>query len=257
MISIPQFTTGIPPGILLSSLITLLVAGVSVVLSIFLLSRWRRLDHVRRQFALFWPLTAVLWFGVSLRHLMLFGNFADPTVYYLNEMGLQLCAFLSGVPLMRYLAIALFRSRVIVFALTAYVVVGASMAFYFLLGPLGLDENIITPYSVEGNINTTSALIFSIMAGSILLLLLGHIFLRLWQWLRGSIATPYDAFYSVSLGAYLILGSADQLNIVSGWGTLVIRVLYVAAFFIAYLVVSEDERRREQYLVEERVGIAT
>ena len=250
MISPPQFPEGVPAGIILTCLVAIMVATTAGVFALFLLKRWRQMNSMRRQYTLFWALMCLLWVGISIRYLMVVGGFTSPKIYWINEVILQTTLFASGIPLMRYLSYLVFRSTVVSLAFTFYGSFGFLLSAWFLAQPDGILPGMVTLFTVEPAINDTSGLLFIILAGSSLVLLIIHTAIQLTQWYRQRVGEfPYDTLFSICLIIYIVLGTIDQLNAITGWTVVVFRILYVGVFLIGYLITSEDERRHEQYLV--------
>lgn len=255
MLTPPVFDGGPPPGIVFSGVVAFIIAVVAGMFAIFLFGRWRRLDALRRAYAWFWFFTTVLWVGITVRYAMVQFGLVTPWVYWGNEVLLQTSVFLMGIPLFKFLTLQLFDSKLIDRALMIFSSIGAAASIWFLVMPGGITPGVITQYTIEPGINPTSALLFGLLAGSALLLILAHAILQFFSWFRSHAEKfPYNILFSLSLIVYIVLGSIDQLNAITGWPVVVFRILYIGVFLVAYIVTIEDERRREQYLVVAEPG---
>jgi hypothetical protein len=236
-------------GIILNDFICAVIALASAAFCIFLLRRWSKLNALMKTYTYFWMAAFLTWVGITIRYFMYLVGVEEEAWYWANERFLQIAIYGSGIPLLIYLALLLFKKRWIIWLFAAEGVIGFIAAVWFLFLPTGYGPAELTDFTVDPLVNSSSILIFDILAGTVLVLLLTHIGKSLYQkFFVDHQPLPFTVWYSLSLLVYVGIGSIDQIKVITGWPIVAFRVLYAAAFLFAYLITVSDEERSEEYL---------
>jgi hypothetical protein len=243
-------------GLLLNGFVCTVVAFVALSFSIFLLRRWSRLAPEMKAYTWFWIVTIFAWSGIAARYYMYVAGVAEESWYWADQRFFQTAIYSSGMPLLVYLALLLFKKRIVAWSFGALGLAGTLGAAWWLFQPDGFSLAPLTDFTVDPIVNIRSIIIFDVLAAFIMLLLIFHIARSIYSHHRDpSQPIPFAMWYSLSLLIYVGIGSVDQSKIITGWPIVAFRVLYAAAFLFAYLITARDEARREQYLLP--VGATT
>lgn len=244
-------TNAIPIGILFNAFVTTVVAVVASTFASFLFRRWPRLNPTMRAYAWFWVFTTFTWIGITLRYIMIGFGYLDERAHWINEIFLQSSIFISGVPLAIYIALLVFKNKRVAWGMAIAMVVTVATAIWFFLQPNGFLPGKVTFFTADPVISSTPLAIFGVCITIFILLLIYDSVKQIYQWRRQKTGPfPYAILYSFTIIIYSGLGSIDQFKPIVDWPIVVFRICYIAAFLLSYLVVVQDEARREQYLVE-------
>jgi len=246
-------------GIMFNAFVSGIVASIAFAFGIFLFRRWKKLDDSMRAYAWFWIMTMIVWASSSVRYLIVGLGFFNPgdayygsSIHYFDIL-LQGSIFFTGPPLFYYAGSRIFKNYRVAQALSALSFIIGIAALRFLIGENGITAPQFTYFSADSSITRYLFMVFTAQAAVILLMLLYDTAnnLRLW-WTTGGIRFRFFALYSLIIVIYTVLGSIDQSKIVIDWPLVLFRLLYSAAFLMAYITVTEHEASEEEYLIEEK-----
>ncbi len=242
-------------GILFNALVCATVAAAALALTLFLLRKRGNLDSAMHAYAWFWWYTVLVWVGSSVRYLIISLGYAGEWINFLDVL-IQGTVFFTGPPLIYYATARVFRSARISNVIAITSVLLGIISMWFILQPHGIPVLDVTYFSAEATTNAVSFSIFSLEAGSILILLFVDVARRLQNWRHErSRASVYQALYSMSVIVYLILGSIDESKVMTDWPLIIFRMLYAGSFLMAYLIITQDEASQEEYLVTRDWGM--
>ncbi len=246
-------------GIVFNGIVTALVAMSALLLIIFLLRRWAQLDLSMRAYVWFWIATMFVWIWTSVRYLFIgfnyFTEYEHSLVYYCDIL-IQISVFLTGPALFYYLGTRVFRDLRIAQGLSFVSAVLALTGIGYILLPGGIIPPQLTYFSADATINAVSFGIFSVEAIAIFFLLIVDVMRQTGEWRkRKNIDALYQAFYSVALLIYVLLGSFDQAKLILDWPLIVFRLSYIGAFLMAYVTTIQHEASHEEYLIEDPTPI--
>lgn len=235
-------------GILFNAFVTATIAGTAIALVFFFRKRWDRLDESMRAYAWFWWFTAIVWAPSSLRYLVVSSGYAGPEMGVLDLL-VQGGVFFTGPSLFYYLGLRVFGNRAIAQRSAVVSMLLAVLSMWFTSQPNGIPLKDVTTFSAEATVNQISFIIFSVQASIIFALLVFDTVRRLRIWkTRGMRQQLYHALYSAALLVYLSLGSIDESKVITDWPIVVFRLLYTGAFLMVYLVITQDEDSRAEFL---------
>lgn len=235
-------------GILFNALACTIVSGVALALVLFLHQRWHRLSPELQAYTWFWWFTVLVWLVSSIHYLLAGFGYVGHWLHQ-TDIIVQAAVFFTGPPLTAYVTLRIWnRPRVTMFCSLLSVVFGIA-ALGLVLQPGGLPLRDVTYFSADAAVNTTSFIIFSIEAGTLLALVLYDIVATLYRWQQTrNKATLYEVLFSVAIVIYLVLGSIDESKIIVDWPSVVFRLLYAGAFLMAYLTIIQQEATSQSFL---------
>ncbi len=242
-------------GIFFNSLVSMSVAVVAFLFTIFLFRRWNRLDITRRAYTWFWFFTMLVWIMVAIRYFFISIGYAGLGIY-IGDIAIEGAIFFTGPPLLYYLSLRLFKQKWVASILSILSTILAFIALYFVLLPEGISEIRITDFSADVSINFVSLGIFA----SQIILIIGLILYDIWTYLfrretNNINDSLYQFLYSIPLLIYVGLGAIDQSKIIIDWPLVVFRILYASSFLFAYLIILEEDLQNEQYFLESNTTI--
>src|SRR3989338_7502135 len=99
---------GIKIGIVFHAMTTAIIAVIASAFVVFLVRRWRTLDHVRRAYAGFWIVTMLVWSAITVRYFMIGMGYWGGEISAVDRF-IQSMVFFTGPPLYYYAGLRLFR----------------------------------------------------------------------------------------------------------------------------------------------------
>lgn len=244
-------------GIFFNALVSGIVAFAAILLVFFLFSRWKNINDINRAYAWFWFFTMLTWLTISIRYFAISFGYAGAGIY-IGDIIVEGTIFFTGPPLFYYLSLRLFKDSWQKIFFPVFSTILAFVAFYFLLLPGGVSEVHMTDFSADVSINDISLGIFSSQIALIIIFIFYDILMYILKRNKNNNnRTFYQLLYSIPLLIYVVLGAIDQAKIILDWPLVVFRVLYASSFLFAYMIISQDEIRREKYFLKNGAVINT
>jgi len=236
-------------GILFNSFVTAIVSLTALALTLFLWQRRHELDESMQAYTWFWFSTMLVWGNTSLRYFWVSQGIVGGYIHVFDVV-VQAGVFASGPTLFYYLGLRVLNNRRLSI-ISAWISVGlGALAIWLAALPNGNPVRDISYFSADSTVNPASFMIFSAQAAIIFVLLVYDIARRWHDWRRHGIQKQlYQAAYSFGVVIYLGLGSIDESKMLTDWPLVVFRMLYAGGFLLVYLVITLDEKSREQNLI--------
>lgn len=236
-------------GIIFNGIICSMVTAAAAMLAIFLIKRWFKLTITMRAYAWFWIMTMFIWLSLSIRYFLV-GFTNNENIFNILGLLTQIALTLCGPPLIHYLLSHLELNRFLVWTATLTLFIVGAVGIWYDAQPGGLITMPMTYFSAEIALNPVSLNLFLVTMSVIFVLLSIDILNNVVSYFnkRYHLIT-YEIMYSLSIAAYLILGSIEVAAIISDWVIIVFRTLYIATFLTVFLIMKTHEAASENYLL--------
>ena len=229
-------------GRFLNAIIVLTVALSAVSLAFYILKRWSRTDRELKFFGLFWFFTAILWVSVTCRSLAAaLNNYELDQIFFKFA---QLNVFVSATFLGAYVFEKMFHVKALTNAIVAVCVVLAITGMFFTITLPIIPVDLENFFATEYDPSPEAQMVFLVIVVPIMLLLVADILHRWKDFIGFRKDLIAKTGSSLSVLIYLALSYFDQSGIV-GWPVLLLRLLYIGAFSMAYMsivnVLKDDD----------------
>jgi hypothetical protein len=222
-------------GRFFNAIILLVVTLVATSLTLYILSRWKKISRELRLFGLFWLFTTLLWLFVTGRSLAgAFNNYELDVLFFLVA---QVFVFISAIFLGGYIFEKLFHSKIVTYSLLGIYAILASIGRWFTFTNEIMPVDLVNFFATEYQPSPEASLIFKINMFPLIALLLFDIGKQIYGLIRRIILSYTGIAASFSILLYLVVGYFDQIGI-PGWPVLVFRLLFIGSFLMAYASIT-------------------
>jgi hypothetical protein len=222
-------------GRLLNAIILLVVALSAFSLSITIL-RTKNRDKKLTYFGYFWLATALLWASSTIRNI--FAAFDALGVDYFFFHLTQTLLYISGACLGPYMALKKFKNEILINIITyVYWTIGALGIIFVLL--FGIERGNSDNFNTEYIPNIFAEVLFIYAVVPLIILGIADIIMHAYRYIAR--AEPfYETLTPLSIVAYLLIGIVDERGILVNWHLSLFRLVFVAAFFMAYAAFLQE-----------------
>ncbi|MFA5954798.1 MAG: hypothetical protein WC817_04675 [Patescibacteria group bacterium] len=244
-------------GILVNAFICATVAGTAFALTLALFLRREQQNPATEAYAWFWWFTALVWSFSAIRYVAVSFGYTGVWVEHTDVL-VQASVFLGGPALFYYLLTRVFGSAKIAYIGSSCSLVAGLIALGLALQQGGVPLGDVTHFSAESTINAKSFAIFGAEIAFIIPLAIFDLIHRLRAWGKQKRSVLlYDALHTAPLLLYVLLGAIDESKIITSWPLVIFRILYVAGFLFVYIVITQEEVLKEDYLFQKTETTAT
>lgn len=234
-------------GMVFTSFVSYLVFASALLAGVSTLRNRDKKDDAVFSYSAFLLMTAVAWFFVaSSLFAMWLGKEGLGKLFFLTN---QILIFCSGVPLSFYLILKTWGKGKVLRAVVAFYVAGAFLCAFLSIF-LGVVEGESTYFVSKFQPNQSVFLVFIILVTPLLIVALMESVRKVTLWAKSrESAHLHDFSFAFIIIVYLFLGVLDESGFIVDWPLVFFRLLFVAVFFLAYLVDSFRSLKKEKFVL--------